>query len=187
VSTKLRVGTCRKIGLPNYGSVGAECSLEIELDSALIADPAALQARIAATQAIVARAVADELARQTGELEASRADAPPRNRPAPAPREIPLEPLPRNGQGQPRKERIEWGGRGDNGAAVAPPQQQRGRPGLWHRLCATQKTNPRAKGLVDHVTAWGRARGYPPRIKDWDHGQVEAAEAEVVCFLGGEC
>lgn len=34
---KLNVGLSRKIGLPNFGSLGASCHLEIELDAQLIA------------------------------------------------------------------------------------------------------------------------------------------------------
>ena len=33
---KLNVGVSRKIGLPDYGSVGASCNLELELDSSLL-------------------------------------------------------------------------------------------------------------------------------------------------------
>ena len=33
---KLNVGVSRKVGLPDYGSVGASCHLEVELDSTMI-------------------------------------------------------------------------------------------------------------------------------------------------------
>ena len=33
---KLNVGVSRKVGLPNYGSVGASCNLELELDATLL-------------------------------------------------------------------------------------------------------------------------------------------------------
>jgi hypothetical protein len=33
---KLNVGVSRKMGLPDYGSVGASCNLDLELDSGLI-------------------------------------------------------------------------------------------------------------------------------------------------------
>ena len=35
---KLNVGTCKKIGQPHYGSLGASCYVEIELDQSLIFD-----------------------------------------------------------------------------------------------------------------------------------------------------
>ena len=59
----LNVGLSRKIGLPDYSSVGADCHLAVELDAGLLADPAALAQRIAQAQAIVAQAVDAELAR----------------------------------------------------------------------------------------------------------------------------
>ncbi len=37
--TKIHVGIARKIGQPNFGSVGAECRLEIEIDSNLLRSP----------------------------------------------------------------------------------------------------------------------------------------------------
>ena len=33
---KLNVGVSRKVGLPDYGSVGASCNLELELDAGLL-------------------------------------------------------------------------------------------------------------------------------------------------------
>jgi hypothetical protein len=62
----LNVGLTRKVGLPNYSSVGAACNVQVELDGQLLlADPEALQAKARAAFAACSRAVADELARQT--------------------------------------------------------------------------------------------------------------------------
>jgi hypothetical protein len=75
---KLNVGTCKKIGQPDYGSLGASCNVEIELDQSLLFDD--LDA--------CREAVAEELARQqqgpTSEHAANhRAASPaPPNRPA---------------------------------------------------------------------------------------------------------
>ena len=33
---KLNVGLCKKLGLPDYGSLGATCHLELELDQSLL-------------------------------------------------------------------------------------------------------------------------------------------------------
>ena len=61
---KLNVGVSRKFGLPNYGSVGASCSLEMEVDTGLLeTDPAGLQARIRHVYAAARQAVQDELVR----------------------------------------------------------------------------------------------------------------------------
>lgn len=61
---KLSVGLQKKVGQPDYGSLGASCHVEIELDGSLLQnDPQSFQQR--ASQAFVAcrQAVSDELAR----------------------------------------------------------------------------------------------------------------------------
>ena len=41
---KLTVGLSKKVGLPNYGSLGATCGLEVELpNQVLYADPEAFE------------------------------------------------------------------------------------------------------------------------------------------------
>jgi hypothetical protein len=64
MALKLSVGISRKVGMPDFGSVGASCSLEVEVDAGLQAsDPAVLQARIRHAYEAVRLAVQDELAR----------------------------------------------------------------------------------------------------------------------------
>jgi hypothetical protein len=61
---KLNVGASRKIGLPDYGSVGASCNLEMELDSALLErDLDGFHARVRDAFIAARQAVHDELAR----------------------------------------------------------------------------------------------------------------------------
>src|SRR5438046_980968 len=43
---KLNVGVSRKVGLPNYGSVGASCAVELELEPLVFHDAATLQDRV---------------------------------------------------------------------------------------------------------------------------------------------
>lgn len=64
---KLSVGLSRKVGLPGYGSRGAACGVEVELDPGLLAgDPEAFHARARAAFDACARAVAEELDRRRG-------------------------------------------------------------------------------------------------------------------------
>ena len=61
---KLNVGISRKVGLPNYGSVGASCNLEMELDAGLLEkDLDGFHARIRGAYVAAHQAVHDELAR----------------------------------------------------------------------------------------------------------------------------
>jgi hypothetical protein len=64
---KLNVGISRKIGLPDYGSVGASCNLELEVDSSLLdRDLEAFHVRIRGAYVAAHQAVHDELARLRG-------------------------------------------------------------------------------------------------------------------------
>ena len=62
---KLNVGTNRKIGQPDYGSAGASCNLEVELDTALFHDLDGLHHVVQRAYAACNQAVNDELARLT--------------------------------------------------------------------------------------------------------------------------
>ena len=78
---KLNVGVSRKVGLPDYGSVGASCSMELEVDSSLIdRDLDGFHARVRDVYVAAHQAVHDELAR----LQAP--DDPPHEPVAPSPR-----------------------------------------------------------------------------------------------------
>jgi hypothetical protein len=61
---KLNVGVSRKVGMPDYGSVGASCNLEMELDASLLdKDLDGFHARIRGAYVAAHQAVHDELAR----------------------------------------------------------------------------------------------------------------------------
>jgi hypothetical protein len=61
---KLNVGVSRKVGLPDYGSAGASCNLELELDSRLLeTDLDGLHAQIRSAYVAAQQAVSDELVR----------------------------------------------------------------------------------------------------------------------------
>jgi hypothetical protein len=64
VSLKLNVGVMRKVGQPDYGSVGASCNLELEIETGLLErDLDGFHARVRSVYAAVHQAVHDELAR----------------------------------------------------------------------------------------------------------------------------
>ncbi len=61
---KLNVGLSRKIGQPNYGSLGACCNVDIELDAQTLRDdPQQLHRRVQEAFAICRQAVEQELSR----------------------------------------------------------------------------------------------------------------------------
>ena len=62
---KLNVGTSKKIGQPDYGSAGASCNLEVELDPGLFQDLEGLHIVVRRAYAACNQAVNDELARLT--------------------------------------------------------------------------------------------------------------------------
>ena len=79
---KLNVGVSRKVGQPDYGSVGVSCNLELELDSTLIErDLDGFHARVRDAFIAARQAVQDELARVQAPVAAPEGLPPPR-RPA---------------------------------------------------------------------------------------------------------
>ncbi len=57
----LNVGLSRKVGEANYGSRGGNVNLELEVESALVAEPAKLKERIRTLFTLIRAALAEEL------------------------------------------------------------------------------------------------------------------------------
>jgi hypothetical protein len=75
---KLNVGLSKKLGLPDYGSLGASCHVELELDAALLSqDLAGFHERVRQAFTACSQAVKDELYRQQHGGEASFAKVGP--------------------------------------------------------------------------------------------------------------
>ena len=74
---KLNVGASKKVGESNFGSRGASINVEMELDSALVGDPARLQERIRQLFGLVRASLAEEL-NGNGSHTASNGPAPDR-------------------------------------------------------------------------------------------------------------
>jgi hypothetical protein len=74
----VNVGLSKKIGLPHYGSLGASCHVEVELDSTLLfADLDGFQEKVRRAYVACHQAVSDEIQRQqaAGSLNGSPAPA----------------------------------------------------------------------------------------------------------------
>ena len=76
---KINVGLSKKIGQPDYGSLGATCHVEFEADHSALQDLETFQQRV--TNAFIAcrQAVQDELYRQQQGQSAAEPSAPPAN------------------------------------------------------------------------------------------------------------
>jgi hypothetical protein len=67
---KLSVGVSKKVGLPNFGSQGASCGLELEIDGSLLeGDLDAFHDRVRGVYVAAHQAVHDELARLQAPVE----------------------------------------------------------------------------------------------------------------------
>ena len=61
----LNVGLSKKVGLPDYGSLGVSCSVQVELDQALLShDENGFQQKVKQAYAACNQALQDELQRQ---------------------------------------------------------------------------------------------------------------------------
>jgi len=62
MAIKINIGVCKKIGLPEYGSAGSHCDIELEMDFAAMQNPDEFQKRVAFAYRLCRDAVESELA-----------------------------------------------------------------------------------------------------------------------------
>lgn len=75
---RLNIGLSKKLGLPEYGSLGASCNVDIELDAALLqTDPEAFQRHARNAYDACRRAVQEELARHQAAPTTTSVNHPP--------------------------------------------------------------------------------------------------------------
>jgi hypothetical protein len=62
MAIKINIGVSKKIGLPDYGSAGSHCNIEIEADNAALDNPEEFQRRVQKAYDLVRQSVEEELA-----------------------------------------------------------------------------------------------------------------------------
>lgn len=159
---KVTVSTCRKIGQPNYGSVGASCEVSIEIEPGR---PAIEQIR--AAYQLADQAVAEQLAGQVDD---------PTDRPPPPPPSEPSRPRP----GRPSN--------GSQAAYEANGRVQRKRAGLFdvdrrprsglELLGWLRKRAGEHPGLSAHLREFAEAEGMPTFFKLLTGEQTESLVIE---------
>ena len=78
MTIKINVGVNKKIGLPDYGSAGSHCNIEIEADNSVLADTEQFLQRVKDAYEVARQSVEEELAhhRPSGNTAQSRAEPP---------------------------------------------------------------------------------------------------------------
>jgi len=62
MTIKINVGVNKKIGLPDYGSAGSHCAIEIEADNSVLQDPEQFLQRVKDAYEVARQSVEEELA-----------------------------------------------------------------------------------------------------------------------------
>jgi hypothetical protein len=132
MAIRVNLGVSKKIGLPNYGSAGGHCNIEIEADNTVLEKPEEFQRRVQNAYELARQSVEDELAHHRSGTNATQSNEAPQQQQ----------------QQQQQEYRNNSSGNSGSGFAASPKQQQfiaslvKGVKGLdWNRLdryCATK-------------------------------------------------
>ena len=78
MTIKINVGVNKKIGLPDYGSAGGHCNIEIEADNSILDDAEQFLQRVKDAYEVARQSVEEELAhhRPSANTAQSRAEPP---------------------------------------------------------------------------------------------------------------
>jgi hypothetical protein len=154
---RLHVEVCKKEGTANYGSIGATCGLEVEIDLATLADPTAAAARIRGFYSLCELAMNEELARLKDP--AAPTNPPPAKRPADRPPANPPRPVATAAEDHDQ-------GDDDTPEDDDPPTDGR-------RLLGWARSQP--EDAKNWLVGLGKRLRYPNRILDWTPKQVQTA------------
>ena len=165
---KLRIATCKKLGLPEYSSVGSTCQIELELSDS--ADGQAVVDAIRRLPATCDPAVAEHLAAHAGTPAAA---APPSSPQAPSSK-------PRFEWQSARPSNMTAAGRLANGVKSNGFNRQGQGPGpnkpprSGRELAGWAKTQGERIGvdLTRELAEWGKEVGVGWQIREWDGDTV---------------
>jgi hypothetical protein len=154
MTIKINVGLSRKVGQPNFGSLGASCHVDIELDAQLLRDePDRLRAKVREAFAVCKQSVDAELASSSQFDETPQGFAPPITGPSSWLRQDDAPPEPRRGSGvarpaTPAQVKAIHAIAGKAGIVVASELQRR------FGVSSPQQLNiSQASQMIDHLKA----------------------------------
>ncbi len=172
MSIRLHVEVCKKEGTANYGSIGATCGLEVEIDQSDLSDPVAAAARIRGYYSFCELAMNEELGRlRNGNGNGNTTNRPAADPPPPAqpvPDRQPVVTADRRGPAAAAEEMHEYETQEepDEDDEDDPPTDGK------HLLGWARNQPGDAKGWLIGL---GKKLRYPNRILDWTPRQVETA------------
>jgi hypothetical protein len=169
MSIRLKIEVCQKEGTEGYGSIGATCGLELEIDQSVLADPAAAVARIRGYYAFCETAMNEELARLRTGQPAAAGNGPAVAAAAPPPK----RPVARSPATPPPSKRAAPVAEAEDPGDAIEPEEEGDPPTDGRRLLGWARNQP--EDAKNWLVGFGKRSRYPGRILDWTPQQVETA------------